>query len=594
MNVYKNKSLYRLQGGIELNQSTKNFARSDEEIIAMTENYRCELETLYGFGEPLPDTGNWLVDRDGVRTTRELPNGGVKVVTACRAPLAVTKLIENAETGLHGVELAFKLRGMWHFIECARSEIADRSRIIQLADRGLPVTSETARAMITYLDDFIACNLDFIRREQSINRLGWFRGCFIPYSDSIRLAESSGLRGVIRSAGSLRAWREHVVALLDGNTMLRLYLAASFASAIIEPLGLQNFVAHLWGRTGSGKSVALMLAASVWGEPDGRLFGTMNGTLNYMQSQAAALRSVPLCLDELQTVRDSFGNYDKLIMQLGVGVGRGRADRDGSARKTNEWHNTALFTGEEPLLKPESGAGAVNRVLQLCVDDLPGNIISNGGETVAVIKENYGVAGAMFVSGLLRDGSRCDEIIAALRGRYKDHLSEILQAAPTSGKQAAILAALLAADEFAEITVYHTGNPLTPRDVMHYALTSDDISKPRRAMDYTLNMISVHQNDFQGVYRKSDGTVSDGWGHQPGGMIFGKLTDSAAYINKSVLVRWLEEGGYSFDAVKKEWAQCGFLQKNAAGKYCCSPPKGMSGSFIKLNLRNDPKLPDIT
>ena len=61
----------------------------------------------------------------------------------------------------------------------------------------------------------------------------------------------------------------------------------------------------LWGRTGVGKSVALMVAASVWGNPNGGLFGTMNGTLNFLQSQAALLRNLPLCLDELQTIRDN-------------------------------------------------------------------------------------------------------------------------------------------------------------------------------------------------------------------------------------------------------------------------------------------------
>ena len=141
---------------------------------------------------------------------------------------------------------------------------------------------------------------------------------------------------------------------------------------------------HLWGKTGAGKSAALMVAASVWGNPDGKLFGTMNGTLNFFQSQASMLRNIPLFLDELQTVRESDGNYDKLIMQLGVGVGRGRADRTGAAKRTVQWRNGTLCTGEEPIIRPNSGGGTVNRLLYRMVSGFDRQAVARAGRVLRI------------------------------------------------------------------------------------------------------------------------------------------------------------------------------------------------------------------
>ena len=44
-------------------------------------------------------------------------------------------------------------------------------------------------------------------------------------------------------------------------------MAASFASVLLEPLKVLPFVLHLWGTTGTGKTVALMVAMSIWGNP---------------------------------------------------------------------------------------------------------------------------------------------------------------------------------------------------------------------------------------------------------------------------------------------------------------------------------------
>ena len=88
------------------------------------------------------------------------------------------------------------------------------------------------------------------------------------------------------------------------STTARVILAASFASPLLEVLGALPFFVHLWGvDSGTGKTVALMLAASVWGDPAvGAYIKTFDATVVGHEKTAAFLNHLPLCLDELQSL----------------------------------------------------------------------------------------------------------------------------------------------------------------------------------------------------------------------------------------------------------------------------------------------------
>ena len=93
---------------------------------------------------------------------------------------------------------------------------------------------------------------------------------------------------------------------IERNPCARIMLAASFASALVEPCDCLPFFVHLWGGTESGKTVALMLAASVWASPlMGDYIRTFNSTAVAQELTAGFVNSLPLCYDELQIVKKS-------------------------------------------------------------------------------------------------------------------------------------------------------------------------------------------------------------------------------------------------------------------------------------------------
>ena len=84
--------------------------------------------------------------------------------------------------------------------------------------------------------------------KKSINRLGWVGSSFTPYAEDIRYEGDMDYEVIFRNvkeAGSFEVWKE-LCAGLRQNVPLRMMMAASFASVLLEPLKVLPFVLHVW------------------------------------------------------------------------------------------------------------------------------------------------------------------------------------------------------------------------------------------------------------------------------------------------------------------------------------------------------------
>ena len=85
---------------------------------------------------------------------------------------------------------------------------------------------------------------------------------------------------VLRERGSWQEWLSYVRKLrATGRPEIKFSLAASFASVLVGKLGVLPFIVDLWGETEGGKSVSMMLAASIWANPaDSQYIGDFKST----------------------------------------------------------------------------------------------------------------------------------------------------------------------------------------------------------------------------------------------------------------------------------------------------------------------------
>ena len=88
--------------------------------------------------------GKWQCDFSGVRTLNEY--GGVN--WACPHPIMPVERLNNIDTGIEKVKIAFRREKGWRTIIVERKTISTTNKITELADYGIAVTSETARNLV--------------------------------------------------------------------------------------------------------------------------------------------------------------------------------------------------------------------------------------------------------------------------------------------------------------------------------------------------------------------------------------------------------------------------------------------------------------
>ena len=203
--------------------------------------------------------GNWIADQYGVRTYTMF---GEQL--ACYHPILITQRLMNAETGKEKVKLAFQKGFKWKDIIVDKGMIASSNKIVGLADYGVSVTSETSKSLVKFLSDLENYNIANIDTRVSTSKFGWINGEFMPYGLNIEFDSESKFKDIfesVRSCGDYKKWMDLMLKIRkSGRYEPQLYMAGSFASVLLKPLNVLPFILNLWGETGKGKTVALMVA----------------------------------------------------------------------------------------------------------------------------------------------------------------------------------------------------------------------------------------------------------------------------------------------------------------------------------------------
>ena len=479
------------------------------------------------------DCGSWNASDTGIYGTDKL---GFEIV-ACYHPIMPVQRLVNVDTKVHKVMLAYRLGRRWETVIEDRNVVSDSRSVISLSKYGIMVNSETSKALVRYLADVEQLNYDLIPEVSSVGRLGWIDGYgFSPYEENLVFDGEETFRTrfeSIQEKGSRQAWLDCVRAVragkTPGNVVARIVLAASFASVLVKPCNCLPFFVHLWGGSETGKSLSLVLAASVWANPEiGVYIQTFNATEVGKELGAAFCNSLPLIIDELQLVKDNRKDFDKMIYQLSEGVGRTRGQKQGGLQKTPTWRNCIITTGEFPIISANSGEGAVNRTIEVDCHDT--KLFGEPKKTATSLYANYGFAGREFVEHLMEDGA-----IERIQ-KLQEAMQDALKTGDTMDKQTASAALILAADRLSEEWIFQDGILLQPEDISKYLVSKEAVNQNARALQYLYDFININQARFS----------PEADTHQ--GEIWGDLDDDYAYIIRSKFDQILQDEGYNASA----------------------------------------------
>ena len=466
----------------------------------------------------------------------------------CRHPIMPIQRLCNVDSGEERLKLAYKKGRFWRSIVVEKSTLASSSGILQLAANGIMVNSENAKPLSTYLLEMEQLNYDLIPEQKSVGRLGWLgEHGFSPFVDDLVFDGETNFKHIfnaVKPEGSRDAWLRAMQDLRKEKSTGRLFLAASFASAILEPCGLLPFFLHAWGGTETGKTVGLMIAASVWACPKiGEYVTTFNSTIVGQEMTASFLNSLPMCIDELQ-IQSSSGvrDFDRIIYQLTEGVGRTRGAKTGGLQRMNTWRNCIITNGEHPISNSSSGGGAVNRVIEFECDE---KVYSDLVGICAVISSNYGFAGREFVEFLQQDG-----MFEAVNAIQKEYYRELLKSDSTD-KQAASASAILAADAIATELIFKDGNNLTVADLDKIMTKKAEVNVNQRALEYIYELAERNPNRFK---------ANEFGDYQ--GEVWGKKEEDCIYFIKSVFDREMANAGFNSTAFLAWAKRMGYIDSD--------------------------------
>ena len=311
----------------------------------------------------------------------------------------------------------------------------------RLADVGLRIERNGQRDFADYLSV-----LDVRRRVTVVPRTGWHdlngRSSFVLPSETIggrgseRVILDPMAHGLYEARGNIEDWSDGAALLAHGQLLPVLAISTALSGTLLYLTGVEGGGVHFFGPSSIGKTTLLNLAGSVWG-PGGTpgYVRTWRATANGLEGAAAGATDTALVLDELGQVEAR--ELATAIYALANGIGKARAQRDGSLRETRTWRVQTISSGELPInakLIEECGrkprAGQLVRMLDIPasrrfgVFDLAGPDGDGAGLAKAcqvAAASAYGTAGPEFVRRLIAEQVSGEAVAAMVRKFVRDH-----------------------------------------------------------------------------------------------------------------------------------------------------------------------------
>ena len=282
-----------------------------------------------------------------------------------------------------------------------------------LLRNGFTVASSTASR--NKLADYLG-SVRVETRARSVTRVGWHsnaNGQVFVLPD-MTFGDTVGERVLWQSetrtetfygvSGTPETWLEEVGKRCIGNSRLVMAASAGFAPPLLELANEESGGFHFVGTSWTGKTGALRMAGSIWGG------GGINGYIRSWRATSNGLEGIAEVHSDGFLPLDELGQVDareagETAYMLANGIGKGRARRDGSARRPAQWRLVFLSSGELSLADKMAEAGKRVRAGQeVRLVDIP----ANAGAGMGIFENLHGAASPGEFAEILRDATtRC-------------------------------------------------------------------------------------------------------------------------------------------------------------------------------------------
>ena len=556
------------QGFDDLMKEYKKAIRQNSNSFMYETNFSLPKEKNY----PVLVSGCWKADDKDISCQTMF---GIK--TACTHPILPIQILTNAETKTCKVKLAFKIRGSWKEVCVDKETLASSNKIVELAKYGIRVTSENSKALVQYLSDVESLNEDVIQEQISTGHLGWINEEFMPYGKNIVFDNEQALRTVFESLtepqGNVDTWIQLVKKLRKiGRIEFLIYQAASFGSPLIELVNGLPFVLSIWGLSGRGKTVNMMLATSIWANPsEGKYISSSEATSTASELKMSFLKNLPFVVDDLAQINRRDIDFSSLVMSWCSGRSKDRGTKNVGLRESLSWKCCIITNSEHSMVEQNMRGGAVNRIIEVPIGDTEIFQNPNGHEIVSIINENYGFVGRQWIEILQEVGI---DSIRQMQEKYYDLILTKTKGTDNEKEEKQILpmSIMLTADELTEKYIFRDGIRLNVDRCISYLKNKSEVNENERAYQFLVDEIARNNIKFTHIVngKEEDRAMLDTWG------VIDEDKHQVILIS-SVLTDILKREGYSVKTFLSWASEKGMLEEAGDKKHPHLKQKRLKG-----------------
>lgn len=212
----------------------------------------------------------------------------------------------------------------------------------------------------------------------------------------------------------------------QGRPDLEAIVASAFAAPLVTFTGHLGMLMSAYSKeSGIGKSTALRIAQSVWGDPI-RAVQSLSDTQNSVMKKIGEVRSLPIYWDELKTDEDT-KKFVNMTFQIAQGKEKSRLNQQAQMKEPGHWQTLVVSASNDSLLdhitqQTSTTLAGLYRIFEYTVKPSQVNnpgLIDTSEATIRLSKlnNNYGTVGLKYAAWL---GSNFKQIEVDMAKLSKD------------------------------------------------------------------------------------------------------------------------------------------------------------------------------
>jgi len=380
-------------------------------------------------------------------------------------------LVSNGEHVIH--MLALRPEGAQTVTVAQKAVVSKDDTMKSLANQN--VIASFGAGNDQNLFSYVRASVEKMSTEKAPTRVpdscGWQKDNTFVYAGKIYSPNAmpvtvpmAGLENIVNNTqptGSIQGWRNVIDMLIKHKLWDQLAIVLVGAGApLMKFTGIYGMTFHCASTySGTGKSLALEGAASIWGHPVHYRTGKSTSPVA-MQQRLGLLNSMPLITDEITSKNRAAPEwFSEFLLDMTEGRGKERMESGSNKERLNNstWMSNAIMSSNTYVIdtllgtRKHASEGEIRRVIEFDMD----KVLSWTPAEIEVIKSlahNYGVAGEMLVQHMVDNYERLVSLVPeVVRQMYTEYEATNDERFWMAGVGTAIAAGILMSDNNAGI-----------------------------------------------------------------------------------------------------------------------------------------------